>query len=131
VSSGTLAPDRPAGQNENMKRRRVIVVVVVLALVAVVAVFWPRGPRPCRATFEQVRDGMTREEVAATVGAPPGDYTGHDVCLVDDGDGETWTANDASLVVAYGPEGLAKEVRIGRPFDFGSRWHVWRGRFGL
>jgi hypothetical protein len=60
-----------------MRRRpRATVGLVVLALVGVVAaVLWPSGPRPCRATFKQVREGMSFEEVCATVGAPPGDFT--------------------------------------------------------
>jgi hypothetical protein len=53
-----------------------IVGLVVLPAAAVLVVaLWPRDPRPCRATFEQVRDGMTYDEVCATVGGPPGDYS--------------------------------------------------------
>jgi hypothetical protein len=59
-----------------MKSRRVIVGLVVLVLVGVAAVaLRPCGPRPCRATFEQVREGMTYENVCATVGGPPGVYS--------------------------------------------------------
>lgn len=57
-----------------MRRRWVVAgLVVVVSVVAVV--FWPRGPQPCRATFEQVREGMTFEDVCATVGGPPGVYS--------------------------------------------------------
>src|SRR5262245_66032393 len=34
----------------------------------------PEKPRPCRATFERVEKGMTRDQVAATVGGGPGTY---------------------------------------------------------
>jgi hypothetical protein len=92
-----------------MRRRRVIVVVVVLALVAVVVALWPRGPKPCRATFEQVQEGMTYDEVCATVGGPPGDYT-------TDGSGrplrqtlpiglsDEWWSDDAYLSVRFDPD---------------------------
>jgi hypothetical protein len=59
-----------------MKRRRVIVGLAVMAVIAIVAVIpGSRGPRPCPATFEQVHEGMTYDEVCATVGGPPGVYS--------------------------------------------------------
>jgi hypothetical protein len=55
-----------------MRRRRwVVLAAAVPATALAVFVLWPSEPRPCRATFERVRQGMTREEVVATVGAPP------------------------------------------------------------
>ena len=47
-----------------------------LAVVAlIVAVGWTHHkPYPCLTTFERVREGMTLEEVEATVGGPPGNY---------------------------------------------------------
>ena len=89
-----------------MGRRRVVVGLVVLALVGVATVaLWPRGPRPCRETFEQVREGMTYEEVCATVGGPPGDYTGGTrVGLIDINGPATfaiWTATDGELLADF------------------------------
>jgi hypothetical protein len=55
-----------------MRRRQVIAGIVSFAVVVAggAVLVWP-PPRPCLATFRQVREGMTREEVIATVGGPP------------------------------------------------------------
>jgi hypothetical protein len=96
-----------------MKRRRVIVGLIVLALVGFVAgvILWPRGPRPCRATFGLLHKGMTYDEVCATVGGPPGDYTdgtrsaGFDDIVnwlpVSLGDCLFWTGEDGELVAWF------------------------------
>src|SRR3954463_15487213 len=90
-----------------MRRRRVIIGLAVLALAAVAALLlWPRGPRPCRATFEQVREGMTFEEVCATVGTPPGNYTTGDRFNPPISSGfavlcERWLADDGELYVDF------------------------------
>jgi len=100
-----------------MSRRRVIVGLVGLALVAVVAVvFWPRSPRPCRATFELVREGMTYGEVCATVGGPAGHYADWSVPprLREMGTAR-WVANDAELAVSWDPYGVIYEVSISDP----------------
>src|SRR4051794_41103658 len=74
-----------------MKRRTVqwIAIAILTILPGVVAIwFWPQPnlqrnaparesvqqARPSRAAFEQVRKGMTRAEVEALVGGPPGFY---------------------------------------------------------
>src|SRR5215213_2494012 len=44
---------------------------VLFAVTIIVSLLPPARPRPCLATFERVRDGMTREQVYATVGGPP------------------------------------------------------------
>ena len=54
-----------------MKSRHAIVVLLLLSLLVVGVMFWPRGPEPCQATFAQVTEGMTTEQVIATVGANP------------------------------------------------------------
>jgi hypothetical protein len=64
--------------------RRVLLILGALGLLAVVGVLvlvWlPRpGDRITRETFEQIRDGMTLDEVEAIIGAPPGEYTTTDV----------------------------------------------------
>jgi hypothetical protein len=103
-----------------MKRRRVIVGLVGLALVAVVgAALWPRGPQPCRATFEQVREGMTYDEVCATVGGPPGPYGDGFAVISIDTDAKRlpsmWWADDGVLAVEFGSDGRAYNVQFIEP----------------
>jgi hypothetical protein len=64
-------------------------------------------PRPCKATFLQVREGMTMEEVIATVGGPPGDYrtnqhvyqTGRTLATALSG--TFWVADDEELYLGF------------------------------
>src|SRR3954451_12962545 len=93
-----------------MRRRRVIIGLVVLSVVggAMVAL-WPRGHRPCRVTFEQVRNGMTYEEVCGLVGAPPGMYSSrpdYPICMSGGPEisHKTWVAGDSTLYVAFDTE---------------------------
>ena len=91
-----------------------------LAVCALIAVcVWKNAqPRPCRATFERVRVGMTREEVEATVGAPPGDYTpsGAFVLRTEDrlavvGVG-IWLTDHADLWVRFDAAGRAQSATV-------------------
>jgi hypothetical protein len=101
-----LAPDRPPGQNAGMKCGAIIFVglLALVALVAAVAEYWPPGthPKPGLATFNQVRVGMTLEEVIATVGKSPTSTFKHTV----------WVADDATLEVAFGDDGRAYYVLV-------------------
>jgi hypothetical protein len=102
-----------------MKRRYAAVVVIVGLAVTVVAT-WPRGPRPCRATFEQVLEGMTFAEVCATVGGPPGDYARGDVIcssMVYE-KGSAWWTDDAELCVHFDAQGRADLVSVGGVISF-------------
>jgi hypothetical protein len=118
-----------------MKRRRLVAGVVALSLLVIVGyVFWPRGPRPCLATFQQVREGMTRDEVITVVGGPPGIYTDK---LIDGTiyffDCEVWLADDGELWVIFGKSGWAETVSA-RPMQFRARPPLWirvRDRLGL
>jgi hypothetical protein len=77
---------------------------------------------PTRATFEQVQEGMTREEVIRIVGGPPGDYT------IDGAD--FWRCDDGLLVVWFDISGRAvqKEVEIiPRPPTPTERIRRWLG----
>jgi hypothetical protein len=90
-----------------MRRRRAIGGLVALALAGVAAVaLWPRSPRPCRATFAQIRKGMAYEEVCATVGAPPGTYSDRVVPLLGLAHAgwtydRRWTAHDGGMLVTF------------------------------
>jgi hypothetical protein len=91
-----------------------------LAIVAVLAaMLWPRGPRPCRATFEQVREGMTLEEVCTTVGGPPGRYgDGFAVIEINTDAAELpamWWADDGVLAIDFGGDGRAHGVQVIEP----------------
>jgi hypothetical protein len=119
-----------------MKRRRVVVGLGVLALVGVAAyVVWPRGPQPCRETFERVRDGMTYEEVCATVGGPSrdrlnGPMTAGSGDSVTYAGADVWWAGDAGLAVYYDGSGQAARVQV---FEVAhpSAWSRLRDWLGL
>ena len=94
--------------------RRAVLALLLLAhalavAAVVVAVAWtPHKPRPCRATFERVTEGMTREEVEATVGSPPGEYTTPGVTALRARRGpdvwshaDMWVCDEAELIVFY------------------------------
>jgi hypothetical protein len=86
-----------------MRRKRVIVGLVALATVGAVVAFWPRGPKPCRETFEQVRVGMARDKVIATVGSLPRPYyDGTDRArFFDFPYWDAWDGGDCALLVWY------------------------------
>lgn len=109
---------------------------VVLTLVTAFAtIFWPRGPRPCKETFERLREGMTKQEVYATVGGPPGDYSGGATLPLkthwhpDD----MWWAKDGVLGVRFDDAGHAYEVQVtdGVRWPQPSVWSRCRSRFGF
>src|SRR5262249_26145447 len=104
----------PAGDTGAMSRRRFITGLVALDIVAcTLADLRPRGPRPCRATFELVRVGMTLEEIVAVVGGPPQPYNTIPVTYEWIGHPdprwsyENWTVNDAGLIVYFDENGRA------------------------
>jgi hypothetical protein len=137
-----------------MRRRRVIAGLVVVLAVAAVAL-WPRPPRPCRATFERVREGMTQDEVYAAVGGRPGDYSngagGKPMAGISSfAYSDEWRADDGYLVVDYdyrfrtrGPDphsdlleldpDVPFRVRSARVQGFPPRtlWSRLRSRLGL
>ena len=114
-----------------MKRRRTVGLVVLVVVTVAAFLFWPRGPRPCLATFQLVREGMTREEVVALVGAPPETLPEPSLqrklgltVHVDE-----WGADDGRLRVAYDKDGRAEYVQAlempGPPTD----WDRFRNLF--
>jgi hypothetical protein len=103
-----------------MKRWRLLGLVLLVAVATSLALVWFERQYPCRATFERVRAGMTREEVIATVGGPPGDYTnGRSVSYLISRIGlwgpETWASEDADLCVCFDDDDRATEVRVHEP----------------
>ena len=60
-----------------MTRRRVLFGLLLASVVLAYFAGWlwmASGPRVTRERFEQVKKGMSREEVIRIVGGPPGDY---------------------------------------------------------
>jgi hypothetical protein len=59
-----------------MTRRRLFLFAALAALgvASTVAFLWPR-PRVTKESYERIKLGMTRPEVEALLGGPPGDYT--------------------------------------------------------
>lgn len=94
----------------------------LFAFVALAAAFaaclgLPRAPRANRAAFEQVREGMTLEQVASTVGGPPGNYSaGWRVPVISNlswyRDYESWVGADGQLLVLFDEQGKAVRVVI-------------------
>jgi hypothetical protein len=109
-----------------MKRRRVIAGLIGLAVAGVVVFLaWPHPSGPCLATFQQVQPGMTRAEVYATVGGPPGDYTDHGYSYAIPSPGtEFWVANDGLVTVTYGGDGRVTKATA-EPITFSSRAFYW------
>ena len=122
-----------------MVRRRwgpVFVLFVAFAAALAVVGHWPTGPRPCRATFEQVEKGMKLDEVIAIVGGPSGNYSHRPhLKLVTTGLSHTpqgWYADDAELVVYFDVLGRADMIYLSDPFpDDRSFSQRVRDRFGL
>ena len=117
-----------------MRRRRVIAGLVVLAAAgATVVAVWPRAPRPCLATFEQVREGMTRDEVIATVGGSP---TTAPVPSLQQKLGITvlrdeWRADDGMLRVVFDADNRAEFVAVYALPRPKTRWGRLRANLGL
>ena len=113
-----------------MRCRRVIAGLVVLVMIVALAVLlWPRPPEPGRAAFERVRAGMTYAEVCATVGGPPGDYSGgrndnyrvwvHNLPACE----RAWGSRDAVLIVWFDHEWNVSGVSVEDPFGQRFRSH--------
>ena len=118
-----------------MKRRRVIIWSVALAVVGVVFfVIMPRSPRPCLSTFEQVRKGMTRDEVVATVGGPPtarGPWPSLQQKLGLTVIRDEWRTEDGLLRVTFGPDERAEYVEVFALPVKPTRWGRFRAEIGF
>jgi hypothetical protein len=87
------------------------------------------GNKMTRARFEQVKEGMSREDVIRAVGGPPGDYT-IDGGVPDEGQ-SYWRCDDGLLVVWFDDRGRAVQVDlevIPRPETFAEQIRRWLGQ---
>jgi hypothetical protein len=95
--------------------------VVALAAMAAVS-FLPA--RTSRDAFDEIREGMSMQEVERILGGPPGDYATEPVsiCGVDLGGpprrASTWTFNDGMIEITQDDHGRVASK-------------VWRGTFRL
>jgi hypothetical protein len=115
-----------------MTRRRVLCGLLLASVVLACFGSWlwmVSRPRVSRATFEQVHEGMSREEVWRIMGGPPKDYVvdraiGFDRLMPYD----RWLCDDAVLLVLFDDEDTVNEVHIGSgPPTFTERIRRWLG----
>ena len=104
----------------------------LFAAAGVAVAAWPRAPHPCRATFERVREGMTRAEVVATVGGPPGDYSRGQAIPTYFADKNrnrlVWLAMDGELIVVFDADETALWVMTGTPDHYRQPSRLVRAR---
>ena len=88
-----------------MTRRRVLCgLLLASALLACFAGWlWITRPRSMRERFEQVKEGMSRQEVMRMVGSPPDEYSTQQ---------SVWVCEDAKLGVDFDDAGTAVNVVI-------------------
>ena len=112
----------------------------VLAFLACAAVqlVLPKPPRISQASCDRIQPGMTRAEVEALLGAPPGDYeTGRRGIVLDlygsgvlmrEGRREEWGGDEGFIQVGFDED---ERVLWKRFVPTGRRWNVierWLGR---
>jgi hypothetical protein len=117
-----------------MRRRRwLLLVLVALATVAVVLVLtWPT---PVEERAKRVREGMTRAEVIAAVGEPPGHYA-RLITYFDSGIGPGhlymgWYWDDGVLRVWLDEDGRVQHTVFKANPNPPSTLDLWRARLGL
>jgi hypothetical protein len=107
-----------------MTRRRVLFGLLLLSVGLACFAGWlwmSSRPRSMRARFEQVKEGMSWEEVIRTVGGPPGDQTNDGI--------EMWSCDDGLLLVQFNDGGSATGVWVLRnsPPTLTERIRRWLG----
>jgi hypothetical protein len=100
-----------------MRRRGFIIGGAVLLTVATVigqVIPRPRRPQVSREQFEKIKEGMSREEVEAIIGGPPGDYTTGQYYVVAITPtyvgGESWVGDGGLIRVWFDETGQADET---------------------
>jgi hypothetical protein len=104
--------------------------VLVLFTVAALAAWWWPKPFPCYATFGRVRTGMTRSEIIAAVGAPPGWYARNhaekDYGIVMPSQAAEIPPHILETVVKGSEVWVADDAQMLVYFDANDRaWRVW------
>jgi hypothetical protein len=127
ISRRALARIRLACHFEGATHRRWLI-VDALGLAVVALLLWASGPYPRFTKFGLIHEGMTLDEIEATVGAPPGDYSEGEAS--DDlawranpwyrENREIWITTKLVLLVEFGTDGRAIDVWVWKP-------HLWRG----
>jgi hypothetical protein len=98
-----------------MTRRRLLLGLLLASALLACFAGWlwvTSGARSMRARFEQVKEGMSREEVIRTVGVPPGDYSSSGGWTHLEHGSEQWSCDDGLLLVQFNDDGSATEVRV-------------------
>jgi hypothetical protein len=120
-----------------MRRRRLLIGAGVLLAVVATAVAalalrerndrlakLARGRLIDRQHCDRVKPGMTRAEVEAVLGGPPGDFTtrevwfsayGRPLDLLWEGDGATWTADRGRIQIGFDERGDVARVLFDEP----------------
>jgi hypothetical protein len=114
---------------EAMTRRRLLFgLLLASAVLACFAGLWIESrPRVTRERLEQVKEGMSGDDVIRTIGRPPGDYTsdGRWSAFAYAAAGQVWVCDDAELVVRFDDADRAAEVLVLDP-RLDVRWYPSR-----
>jgi hypothetical protein len=113
-----------------MTRRRVLCGLLLLSGVLACFAGWlVSRPRSMQARFEQVKEGMSREEVIRIVGGPPGDYSTERNRLIEFDAFQCWSCDTGVLLVGFDANNTATMVSVsdnGGP-TFTQRIRRWLG----
>jgi hypothetical protein len=110
-----------------MTRRRLLCGLLLASAVLACFAGWlwtTSGPRVTRARFEQVKEGMSRDEVIHTVGGPPGNYSRDDTIGMPTGlryhRYESWICDDGELAVRFDAAGTVSHAVVLDVWNLGS-----------
>jgi hypothetical protein len=115
-----------------MTRRRVFFGLLLASAVLACFAGWlltTSGPRLTRERFEQVKNGMSREEVIRTVGGPPGNDNSGGGYMNNLHYAEQWSADDGLLLVQFDDAGTVTDMLVLRrsPPTLIERIRRWLG----
>jgi hypothetical protein len=115
-----------ATRNATLKKPLLVLLTVALLLLgAMLPLVLPRHCPVNRAAYERIEKEMTRAEVEAILGGPPGDYRtrpGFDVEGLLHPGRAPWFGDDGFIMVIFRPGGGVQETKF---FDVGH------GSYGL
>jgi hypothetical protein len=99
-----------------MRKRKLLWTQVALTLAFVVFVAWPRTSRVTRENYDRIQLGMSRAEVKAILGAPPGDYA----------NGPTDRNDDLYLTESIDPKiWRRRQIVISGDIWYGDTAEIW------